>query len=379
MIKARPLSVAMIGTRGVPARYGGFETCIEEVGRRLVDRGLSVTVYCRNTGAGEGRDDPHRPKDYLGMKLVYLPAPMIKGLETLVHTSLSVVHARGRGFDALLLFNIANAPTLLLLGKKGVRHTALHVDGLEWQRSKWGRFAKFYLHRAEGVAVRKEVRLIADAQGIADYYRARHRRDSTLIHYGAPMLRRDDFDSHRIMSLDLIPHGYHLVVARLEPENNVHMILDGYTRSRAEHRLIVVGDAPYGADYVARLRQSVDARVSFLGSVWDQRLLNSLYAHSLSYLHGHSVGGTNPSLLRAVGAGAPVIAHDNVFNREVLGDNGKYFSAPADLAPLIEETEAESERALVRGRIAQEDVTMRYDWERVADQYQCLCTELALV
>lgn len=372
----RPLSVAMLGTRGVPARYGGFETCVEEVGRRLVGRGMSVTVYCRKSGADHELPRSQRPRCYLGMDLVYLPAPRVKGLETVAHTALSVAHARRRGFDAIVVFNVANSPALLLLGKD-TRRIALNVDGLERRRSKWGRGAKAYLRYAERLAVRLNVRLIADAQGIADYYQETHHRHCTLILYGAPLLRPSDLDPKRVSSLGLAPQEYHLVVARLEPENNVHVIVDGYARSSAIYPLVVVGDAPYGADYIADLHITEDPRIRFLGSVWDQRLLNTLYAYSLTYLHGHSVGGTNPSLLRAAGAGAPVIAHDNAFNREVLRDNGEYFSSPVDVARLVEKAEKESDDAWARGVATQQNVTARYDWETVTDGYHDLCEELA--
>ncbi len=375
MSRVGQLAVAMIGTRGVPARYGGFETCVEEVGRRLVDRGVSVTVYCRASG-GSQLFRSQRPRQYLGMELVHLPAPHIRGIETFAHTALSVAHARSRRFDSLIIFNVANSPTLLLLGQR-LRHTALHLDGVEWRRSKWGRGAKAYLYQAERLAAKTNIRLIADAQGIADYYEDVYHRQSTRISYGAPLLEPADLDHQAIASLSLRLHGYHLVVARLEPENNVHTIVEGFARSAAAHPLIIIGDAPYNGDYIAELQSTTDSRIRFLGSVWNQRLLNTLYAASHTYLHGHSVGGTNPSLLRAAGAGAPIIAHDNPFNREVLRGNGKYFAGSADLARLIEEAEREPGNAIARGLASQRDITGRYDWAMVTDDYHRLCEELA--
>lgn len=372
------MRIAMIGTRGVPARYGGFETCLEEVGARLVDRGHDVTVYCRDTGpvAADDRDDrTARPPEHRGMRLVWLPAMRRKTLETLSHTALSVGHALLHRPDAAFVFNAANAPLLPLLRARGIPF-ATHVDGLEWKRAKWSGLGARYYRTAEAVAVRTSPALIADAVGIQDYYTRRFGARTDHIAYGAPVL--DAPGSDGLDRLALEPHAYHLVVARFEPENHVDMAVRAFRRSGARHPLVVVGSAPYADAHTARIRELAadDVRVRLLGPVWDQRLLDQLYANALTYVHGHSVGGTNPSLLRAMGAGAATSAFDVCFNREVLGEHGRYFSGPDELARLCAEAEADPRATVRRGQeqIASLD---RYTWHGVADRYEALAARLA--
>ncbi|WP_431245703.1 DUF1972 domain-containing protein [Leifsonia xyli] len=363
------LSIAMVGTRGVPARYGGFETAVDEVGSRLADRGHRVVVYCRPTGAETAAE---RLSEHRGMELVHKGALRRRSLETLSHTGLSVAHLLRHRTDVALVFNAANSPYLPLIRAARIP-VATHVDGLEWKRDKWKGTGRRYYRLAESAAVRWSDGLIADAQGIADYYRDEFHAPTRLIAYGAPQVA-DDADL--LDGLGLRPQGYHLLVARFEPENHVHTIVDGYRRSGATLPLIVVGSAPYADAYTARVHALADDRVRFLGGVWDQRLLDQLYANAYSYLHGHSVGGTNPSLLRAIGAGAPTLAYDVVFNREVLGSAGGYFTTEDDVARVVEAAEADP-----AGHLARREETRRralsYDWDDVADKYEALCRDLA--
>jgi glycosyltransferase involved in cell wall biosynthesis len=359
--------VALVGTRGAPGRYGGFETAVEEVGKRLVVRGHDVVVYCRN------------PKQtitaYEGMRLVNLPAWRHKHFETLSHTALSAAHLAAHRVDVAVVFNAANAPFIPII-KAARIPVALHVDGLEWRRAKWGPIGKRYYKTNERIGVRLADALIADAVGIQDYYRERYRAASVFIPYGAPILR--DLPADRLGELDLTAGGYHLVVARLEPENNAHIAVAGYARSAAALPLVVVGGVRYPGDYVRALQATAaaDARIRMVGSVYDDELLDQLYAHSASYLHGHSVGGTNPSLLRAMGAGAPVLAYDVNFNREVLGDAGRFWTTPADVRAAVEGVEADPAAARALGCAGQSRAEELYRWDDVADRYEALCESL---
>lgn len=366
MTSHRP-HVALVGTRGVPARYGGFETAAEEIGRRLVAAGHPVTVYCRPV-AGEPRLTEH-----LGMRLVHLPALRHRALETLSHTGLSVGHLLGHRADAVILFNAANAPWLPVL-RAARMPVATHVDGLEWKRSKWSGTGRRYYRNAEALAVRWSDALIADAQGIADYYQREFAAPTEIIAYGAPRL--GDVPADRLTELGLTSGGYHLVVARFEPENHVDVAVEGYVASGCREPLVVVGSAPYAAEYTRRVESLADDRVRLLGGVWDQELLDTLYAHALTYVHGHSVGGTNPSLLRAIGAGTATLAFDVSFNREVLGDAGRYFTTPADVARELTAAERDPDGCRDRGR----DLARRaldYDWDDVAARYSDLAVRLA--
>jgi glycosyltransferase involved in cell wall biosynthesis len=364
------MRIALVGTRGVPARYGGFETCVEEVGRRLAKAGHQVIVYTRARALTD--DEQPVGKQYEGMDLVRLPALRKKSLETLSHTGLSVAHIVRHPVDAAIVFNSANALFLPWLRARRIP-TATHVDGLEWKRSKWQGAGRKYYRLAESMAVRWSDALIADAQGIADYYEAEFGAATDLIAYGAPILAGDRSDLLRPTGLE--PGGYHLVVGRFEPENHIDVIVDGYRRSKAERPLVVVGSAPYADAYTRRVHALGDDRVVFMGGVWDQGLLDQLYANSFTYLHGHSVGGTNPSLLRAIGAGAAAIAFDVNFNREVLADTGRYFTTAADIATEIEFAELNPAATHDRGTRAQQ-VAYHYDWDDVAARYEKLCERL---
>src|SRR6476659_8485194 len=220
--------IAMVGTRGVPARYGGFETCVEQVGQRLVKAGHEVVVYCRTTAGPDELEE--YPEEHLGMRLVYLPAMPKKAIETLSHTAVSALHLMVHPVDVALVFNSANSPFVPLLRARGIP-VATHVDGLEWKRDKWQGLGRKYYRLAESMAVRWSDALIADAQGIADYYDAEFAAPTELIAYGAPILVNER--AELIEELGLAPRQYHLVVARFEPENYVDVIVDGYTRSGA--------------------------------------------------------------------------------------------------------------------------------------------------
>jgi len=359
----------MIGTRGVPAAYGGFETAIEEVGSRLAERGHEVIVYCRNAA------DP--VPEYKGMQLVHLPALRSKAIETLSHTALSAVHSLlHRPVDAAFVFNAANAPFLPLLRRRRVP-VVVHVDGLEWKRGKWGPNGRRYYRAAEQLSVRWADALIADARGIAQYYQDEFAVPTELIAYGAPINTVPA--TNRLAELGVSAHGFHVLVARFEPENHVAEIVEGYSASAARLPLLVVGSAPYSAGYTERVKAAAerDPRITLLGGVYDQELLDQLYGGALTYLHGHSVGGTNPSLLRAMGAGTAVIAYDVGFNREVAGDDAGYFSDPGSVARELERAERDSAETVRAGAALRDRAALLYDWDAVADGYEQLASRVA--
>ncbi len=362
------MRIALVGTRGVPAKYGGFETCVEEVGTRLAAAGHEVIVYCRGAAPDE------RMASFQGMQLVHLPALRKRSLETLSHTALSVGHlVTRRKVDAVLMFNAANAPLIPPLRLRRLP-VVTHVDGLEWKRAKWGKTGRRYYRLAEALSVRWSTALIADAAGISDYYTAEFGAPTVLIRYGAPVIDRSE--PSVLAPLEVEPQKFHLVVARIEPENHVDVIVEGYVRSAAVEPLIVVGSAPYADAHIARIHELADDRVRMVGAIWDQDLLNALYSNALTYFHGHSVGGTNPSLLRAIGAGAATAAFDVSFNREVLGDAGRYWRTPDDVVTCVEDAERDRDGARARGDQAKQRANA-YDWDEVAAGYEELCRAVA--
>ena len=358
-----------MGTRGVPASYGGFETAVEEIGKRLAARGYDVTVYCRNPG--------QTLSEYEGMHLVNLPAVRHRMAETLSHTSLSTARAiiKDRP-DVALVLNAGNAPLLKPLKAAGIP-VAIHLDGLESKREKWRGTGARYYRWAEKVAVKQGDEVIADAQSIADHVQTTYGRTCVVIPYGAEVIE-PGFD--RLHELGVVRRDYQLIVARLEPENHVLEAVHGYTISEETRPLLVVGGAPYSQWYIDRINEvaTQSPSVRLLGGIYDQELLDQLYANARTYIHGHSVGGTNPSLLRALGAGAPVLAFDCEFNREVTNEAAFFWRDAESLATILDEV-AEGEiddelngfSQLGRARIAE-----HYQWDAVTDDYEALLHRL---
>ena len=284
---------------------------------------------------------------------------------------------RAQHHDAIFVFNAANAPFLPLLRRSGTG-VAVHVDGLEWKRAKWDGRGRAYYRWAEQASVRGADALIADARGIADYYRCEFDAETRLLTYGAPPVA--DVKADKLHTFGLSPDGFHLVVARFEPENHVELILQAYRQSKAKLPIAVVGSAPYAEAYTERIRNLAegDNRIRLLGGVWDQELLTQMYTHARTYLHGHSVGGTNPSLLRAMGAGTAVLAYDVVFNREVLGaDERSYFRSAESMVSLLEALDCDSSLAVTLGAAARERAQGQYRWDEVTDGYLQLAKDLA--
>ena len=343
---------------------------MEEVGKRLAARGHDVTVYCRNPG--------QTITDYQGMRLVNLPALRHRMTETLSHTALSSAHAiiKDRP-DAALVLNAGNAPLLKPLKAAGVP-TAIHLDGLESKREKWRGAGARYYRWAERVAVKNGNEVIADSHAIAAYVQQIYGREATVIAYGADVIAPG---SGRLQEIGVIRRDYHLIVARLEPENHVLEAVHGYSISEETRPLLVVGSAPYSQWYIDRVDEiaAESPGVRMLGGIYDQELLDQLYANARTYIHGHSVGGTNPSLLRAMGAGAPVLAFDCEFNREVTAEKAFFWTDAESLATILDEVaegEVDSELAAF-SELGQERIAAAYQWEAVTDQYEQLIQRLA--
>lgn len=362
------MRIAMLGTRGVPAAYGGFETAVEEIGARLAANGHDVTVFGDRTHADV--------TEHLGMRVVHVPSVPLKQLETLSRTGIATLAALARAKpDVAFVFNAANAPYVSLLRARRVP-VAVHVDGLEWQRAKWGSAGRAYYRWAEQRSVRTADALIADAPGIADYYTSEFGAPTELIRYGAPLLQRGA--TAPLAAIGLEPERFHIAVARFEPENHVLEIVKGYRASDAQLPLVVVGSAPYSAEYTRAVHDAAagDERIRLLGGVWDQELLDALYAHAYTYIHGHSVGGTNPSLLRAMGAGTATIAWDVGFNREVLDEDTWCFDSPASLAAILTLVESDEPQVIARGLRNQQRATHDFRWDDVARDYERLARDL---
>lgn len=363
------MRIAIIGDRGIPARYSGFSTLAEELAVRLVrDHGMEVTVYCRR----HYFDD--RPRTYKGARCVYLPAPGGKSFESIIHSTASILHAACRRLDVALVVDPGNAPLALPLV---LRRTPVvfHTDGLGWQRRKWSALQRRYYRWSEKVCARLGAHLVADSRAMQDYYRREYDADSSFIPYGSAV--GDPPDHDRLVGLGLEPGGYYLVVARMEPENNTDLIISEYRASGATRPLVIVGAARYGSEFSRRIDAEADDRVRLMGAIYESAVLNALYANCYAYLHGHEVGGTNPSLLRAMDAGAPCMPIDVVFHHEVVGEDGVFFDKkPGSLAGRLTELDADPGRVEALGVAARRRAGTLYRWDAVAAAYADLFTRL---
>ncbi|ODS90857.1 MAG: hypothetical protein ABS45_14515 [Comamonas sp. SCN 65-56] len=366
------LRIAILGARGIPADYGGFETFAEQLATRWAARGHAVTVYAEHGGA--------RPPDheYCGVHVRYRRRPSWGSASVLAYDCACLWDAR-RGYDLVYMLGYGAAWACWWPRLSGTP-VWINVDGLEWARSKWSRLARTYLRLMEWVATRSATRLIADAQAIAEHFRQRYSRGApcSFIAYGAEPVRADECDASTLTLTrwNLEPGRYLLVVARPEPENHLLEIILGYLQQPMDCPLIVVGAVTGATGYQRALLEHASVRVRFIGGVYDPGLLRCLRVHAACHLHGHSVGGTNPSLLEAMACGNWIIAHDNPYNREVARDAASYFSTPDELARCLqawrERTAAEQARRAARAR---QIVAQHYDWERIVDAYEALALE----
>ncbi len=363
--------ILMLGSRGIPANYSGYETMIEALAPRLAERGWRVTVYCRSHYVDR------RLRSHRGVELVVLPTLRTKYGDTPVHTLLSCLHATlfARGARAALVVNGANALFLPLLWTRRIR-TALHVDGIEKRRAKWGWPGRLVYAVSERLACLLPNATVTDADVIAAHYRTRYRRDSTMIRYGvepAPL------PGHPILDeLGLEPRRYFLYVSRFEPENNPHRVVAAYRRVGGDLPLVMVGDAPYATDFIAAMKRGADPRVRFPGTVFGEGY-RGLLSSALATVHATEVGGTHPALVEAMGYGACVLVNDEPANRETAGDAGVYFDVEdeASLVAAFEFARADEARARDRGKRAARRAAEKYDWDLVADQYEQLFRRLS--
>jgi glycosyltransferase involved in cell wall biosynthesis len=354
---------AILGTRGIPARYGGFETFAEELSTRLAGRGHTVTVYCRERNGGI----------YRGVHLKYLPAIRHKYLETIAHTFNSTLHLLTTRHDAALYCNAANAVFTWMPRVRGIP-VALNVDGLERNRKKWNRAAKAWYRISEWLATWMPNTVVTDAAVIAAYYRDTYNRDSVMIPYGADTSHVET--TAALDQLALQPAKYFLYVSRMEPENNALLVREAFERVETAMKLALIGDAPYAAEYIQKVRETSDPRIVIPGAIYGAGY-RELGSHCFAYIHATEVGGTHPALIEAMGRGALTLYLDTPENAEVAGGAGIAFTH-SNLADVLRRVLAmtESERDEWRAR-AVERVRSRYSWDAVTDAYEKLLTGLA--
>lgn len=354
-------SVAIIGTRGYPSYYSGFETAVRKLAPYLASGGWDVTVY--------GRPGATRPED--PGKDARVVCRETRGLEkkstsTLSYGFTSVLDAAARRPDVALVMNVANGYYLPLLRARGVP-TLVNVDGLEWERAKWNTLAKAVFRTGAKSTAKWANSLVFDARAIEAYWRERFGVEGLFIPYGGdvpPALAVPDGLSHR---------GYILMVARLVPENTIPEFFDAVPDIASSYPVVIVGSSGYGGEWDDAARRLADnhSSVSWLGHLSNDSLLHALWQHAGVYFHGHSVGGTNPSLVQAMAAGAPILARDTIYNREVLGPDGKFVSADSEAVTkavfeLMDRPAELDEAAQANVRRAEQ----HYSWSQVCADYE---------
>lgn len=350
------LKIGIIGTRGIPNHYGGFEQLAQYLSVALVKKGHQVTVY-------NSHDHPYREKTWNGVNIIHCfdPEYLLGTAGQFIYDLNCTINTRKQKFDVLLVLGYTSSSVWgWLYSQKTVRIN--HMDGLEWQRQKYGALTRRFLQYAEKLAIRFGHFFISDAAAIHSYLSGKYHIESEYIAYGAEI-------PEPATAPDSLPgNPFYLLIARMEKENNIEMILDGMHLSNSTNHFVVVGNTnnSFGKKLVHKYRN--DNRIQFTGSIYDQAKTAALKQNCILYFHGHSVGGTNPSLLEAMAAGAVVCAHNNVYNRAILEEHGFYFSSATEVKGLIENGLGTVEREqVINSNLAK--IRTLYNWPLIVNRY----------
>lgn len=360
------MKLAILGTRGIPAAYGGFETLAEELSARLAARGHDVTVYSRPRSVA-------RPvTNWRGARVVLLPTVSHKYLDTLVHTIFSGLHAAAERYDAVLVCNGINALACRLPRLLGApTRVVLNVDGLERNRRKWSRAGRLAYALSERLSCILPDEIVTDARQIRAYYLETYGKESRFIPYGSDLPR--PVGRTALAELGLDAGRYVLYVSRFEPENNPDAVVRGYRAFPGAMPAVLLGSAPYAEGFISDLRAeaAADPRVLLPGPVYGERY-RELLANAAAYVHATEVGGTHPALVEAMGFGLPIVCHDSPENREVAGEAALWWNAadPRTLAPALERLAGEEGLARRLGRLARDRARALYLWDDVTDAYE---------
>ncbi|NOX64110.1 MAG: glycosyltransferase family 1 protein [Chloroflexi bacterium] len=361
----KPLNIALMGTRGVPASYSGFETCVEQLGSRLVKRGHRVTVYARS------HHIMYDKPTYRGMRLVKLPTVANKYLDTITHSFLSSLHGLKERYDIALYFIAGNSPVVWIPRLAGQK-TIINVDGLDWKREKWPLPAKKYIQLAERLAGPLANAVVTDSRVVQQYYRDVYGIPTTYIAYGAELPTRPPGPT--LARFGLEPRKYVLFVGRLVPENCAHHLVEAWQGLETDMKCVIVGDAAYADEYKAQLRSTHDPRVVFTGYVFGEgywELASNAYAFALT----SGVGGTHPALVEAMAFGNCVIVHDTPENLETIGDAGLSYDGQRGseaLRALLQELLQNPDRVAAYRAAAKARAEKYYTWDAVTDAYETL-------
>ena len=363
------MKIAFLGSRGIPARYSGFETFYEQISIRLAKRGHQVTVYNRSNFITDIKGS------YEGIRIVSLPSIATKHLDTITHTFLSTLHSIFESYDIVYYCIVGNSPLAWIPKILGCK-TLLNVDGEDWAREKWSGFASWYQKRCERIATKTADVIIADAQAVRARYRDLFNMEPVFVPYGANILRDNKTDL--LEKWKLIPRKYLLYVGRLVPENAADVLIKAYKQLKTQMNLVILGDAPYVENYKFRLRELADRRVIFTGYAFGQEYVQ-LSSHAYLYIQPSSVEGTRPAILDQMGFGNCVLVRGNNANREVVGDCGIVFDGANPVENLrnkLKELLANSEIVNEYREKARSRIIGYYNWEWITSFYEDLFLRL---
>ena len=358
-----PLKIAIIGSRGYPYIYSGYETLIKELSERLVERGCEVTVYCHRSLFKE------KPAIVNGVKLVYVPTIETKSLSQLIHSFLSMCHAVVSDVDVIFAVNAANGP-FGLISKIFRKPTAINVDGLEWLRPKWKGLGGRYFKIAARLSTILFDQIINDSEEMRKVYLNTFKKESVVIAYGATTKKLTD--SLLIQRWLINPKEYYLVVGRMIPDNNADIIVKGFLASNSTKKMVVVGDVFYKDKYADELKALKDDRLIFTGYVNDPETLAALYQHCYVYVHGHEFGGTNPTMIKAMAYGCAILALNTVFNKEMLNNDlyGIYFEKnQVAVCQQINYADQHPKQIKKLSENSHLGIIDKYNWDCITDQY----------
>lgn len=361
------MKIAILGSRGIPVSYGGFETLAEEISMRLVKRGHEVTVYCCKPYSKIEEDT------YKGVKRVILPTIRTKVLEKPVFCLLSLLHASIKGFDIILMLGVSIS-FLCFIPKIFGKRVIINIDGLEWQRRKWDKIISSYLKFAERMAGVVADEIITDAKWIKDYYKKRYGRNAIYIAYGAETVDVPPRDT--LARLGINKDEYILYVSRFEPENNALLVREAYDEIKSPtKKLVMVGDAPYAGEYIKKVKNTNNPNIIFTGYLFGEQY-QELLSNAYFYIQATEVGGTHPALIEAMGAGNCVLANDVPEHREVLLDSGFYYTGKEELRDKMIFLMGNHQIVKEKKHLAIQRIREEYSWNRITEEYEALFKKL---
>jgi glycosyltransferase involved in cell wall biosynthesis len=364
------MNISIIGSRGYPYIYSGYETFVKELSERLVNNGINVTVYCHKNLFNS------RPKEVNGIRLKYFYSPQTKSFSQLINSFQAILHACFQKNNIILVVNSANGP-LGLISKLAGKRTAINVDGLEWLRPKWRGLGAKYFYWASKMATHLYDVIINDSDSMKNIYLKEFNKNSIVIAYGANI--RHSKNPKLINKWNLKHRNYYLIVGRLIPDNNADLIIKEFIKSNTDKKLVIVGDVPYKDSYASNIKKNKDSRLLFTGYVTDQDELAELYHNCYAYFHGHEFGGTNPTMLKALAYGCAILALDTVFNKEMLKDweyGIRFTKAEGNLKKLIDFVDSQKNQMETLRQKSRNRIIENYTWEKITEQYINLFEEM---